>query len=225
MDHDASRLVSSHLYTDLKGAFMNFYTWVSHSRTCPSHSTWHKCKKQINHPSIFKASTYIATINILLIKQVAWASPEINGKGMYIPPTLQGSISNVTLQRAWMYNPIVTGRGWGLIIKSATGDHFPWGGSGEYDPHTMECWHICFSWPWHTGKSGPPLPLIIVFLVSIIYLDKNVEISKLLPNKLNGDFCFTTCRVDFIYMDPSTLSYFQHLSFSPRKLGICISKN
>lgn len=36
-----------------------------------------------------------------------------------------------------MYNPIITGRGWGLIKKSTTGDHFPWGGSEEYDtPHS-----------------------------------------------------------------------------------------
>lgn len=40
---------------------------------------------------------------------------------------------------------LLQGTGGELIIKSAAGDHFPRGGSGEYDPHTMGCWHTSVS--------------------------------------------------------------------------------
>lgn len=119
---------------------------------------------------------------------------------------------------------LLQGGGEELIIKSATGDHFPLGVvMGNMTPTQ-----------WKAGTFVSPdldtlgnqcdSPMVVAFLVFIVYFDKNFEIFKQLPNKSNHDFCFTTCRVDFIYVDPSVLSYFQHLSFSSRKLGD-VSKN
>lgn len=121
LGHRASGLISSHLCTELKGAFVYFHTWAFHSRTCPSHSGWQKCKRASKTTQAHLKPLPVS--HPLTFNRPSLAKPKINDKRAYNLPALPGGLACVLWQRVWTHNPI-TGKGWGFCNNNQI--HYRW---------------------------------------------------------------------------------------------------